>query len=254
MSQLLKHYSLLETEDGSQTLFSETFQEACHSTSGARAETKLHYLEGCHVEQKARSKPTTILEVGFGTGLGFLMTAELLSSIPGEHRYVTLEIDPHLVRWFLEMHPEIEHEWIDENNFPFVRGCWKNTQLFIVLGNARSSLPHFLKNHKFVFDAIYQDAFSPKRNPVLWTREWFTLLKENSAPDVILSTYSASNSIRKSLQEAGWTVQNGEKFGPKRSSTRARLEGETAPEILEVMKRSPSKPILDADLSPELFK
>lgn len=253
MSQLLKDYGLVETEDGSFTLYSNAFGEACHSTSGAKAETKLHYLEGCKVQEKAAVGPISILEVGFGTGLGFEMSIDLLKSSPFRHQFVTLELDPELVKYFFEQH-KIEHEWKNEEEFSLVYGTSRNTNFFIVIGNARTTLASFLAKYHLKFDAIYQDAFSPKRNPVLWSKEWFTLLKQHSNRDAILSTYSASNSVRKSLLEAGWTIQNGEKFGPKKSSTRARLEGETEQGILEVMKRSPSKAIVDADLPPELFK
>lgn len=62
---------------------------------------------------------------------------------------------------------------------------------------------------------------------------------------MILSTYSASSSIRKSLTEAGWILKRGDKFGPKRSSTRAYLRGETDPEILLHLERSPVAALTD---------
>lgn len=230
----------VETEDGSKTLFSEAFQEACHSTSGARAETQLHYLEGCEIERKLLAHDhTSILEVGFGRGLGFEMTRELVNKLQRPCTFISLEIDANLVEWYFSQHPMKETE-----HFKF----------HIVTGNARKALPEFLKKNPLRFDAIYQDAFSPKRNPVLWTKEWFTLLKENSSNEVILSTYSASNSIRKSLAETGWTIQKGEKFGPKRTSTRARLQGSTDADIMEQLHRSPVKALADADLPQELFQ
>src|SRR5690606_27427663 len=109
--------------------------------------------------------------------------------------------------------------------------------LKILIGDARITLPHYIKKHSLKVHAIYQDAFSPKRNPDLWTVEWFTLLKEISHQDVIMSTYSSSSAIRKSMAEAGFTLYPGEKFGPKRSSTRARLKGEMDPETLLHLQR-----------------
>jgi tRNA U34 5-methylaminomethyl-2-thiouridine-forming methyltransferase MnmC len=95
-----------------------------------------------------------------------------------------------------------------------------------------------MADQSYRFHAIYQDAFSPKKNPTLWTKEWFSFLRSISTEDVILSTYSASTSIRKSLHEAGWKIQQGEKFGRKRTSTRATLNGETSAEILLQLERS----------------
>ncbi len=70
-------HSIVFTEDGSETFFSEAFQEACHSTTGAKTETILHYIEGCKILGKSEIfSPLSILEVGFGLGVGFLTTLE----------------------------------------------------------------------------------------------------------------------------------------------------------------------------------
>ena len=116
----------------------------------------------------------------------------------------------------------------------FVSG--ENIELYILVGDARKRI-HDL-NVKV--DAIYQDAFSPRRNADLWTKEWFEDLKAKSKPQVRLSTYSASSSIRKAMLAAGWSLKSGSKFGPKRTSTRADLSGESDSEILERLERSPA--------------
>lgn len=247
-SRLPPGHSLVETEDGSFTLFSEAFQEACHSTTGAKTETVLHYLNGCKVRERiSLHDHFTILEVGFGLGIGFLTTYELL---PKNHRwtFISLELDRNLLEWFKET--QREHEFLKtlqwEGNLLKARN--DNIELIIILGDARVELPEFLSQYPQKWNAIYQDAFSPKRNPALWTKEWFNLLKAHSHEDVVLSTYSASTSIRKSLHETGWGVRKGEKFGPKRTSTRATLSDETDPEILLQMERSPVSALTDLQI------
>jgi tRNA U34 5-methylaminomethyl-2-thiouridine-forming methyltransferase MnmC len=233
-SKLPPLHDLVPTLDGSYTLFSQNFQEACHSTHGAREETLLHYIRGCQVTERCQEfNPFCILEVGFGLGMGFLTTLE---QMPHNCRwvFVSFEIDRNLLEWFIEEHPELGARW--EENILHASG--ENFDLFIVQGDARIEGEKFLKKEKRHFHAIYQDAFSPKRNPSLWTTEWFGLLKAVSHPEVILSTYSASTSIRKSLLASGWGVHRGEKFGPKRTSTRATLLRKTDPEILIQMERS----------------
>ena len=238
-------HQLIDTQDGSFTFYSEKFQEACHSTSGARAETILHYVEGCRIKEKILNiDPLVILEVGFGLGLGFLTTYD---ELPKDRRwhFLSLELDRNLLEWFQDNHKA--HE--------FLKGAYWDGNLFkaknefieltVIQGDARKTLPEYLKKHPLIWHAIYQDALSPKRNPVLWTKEWFQLLKDHSDSEVILSTYSASSSIRKSLHETGWGVQKGEKFGPKRSSTRAILNAQTDPEILLQLERSPAVALLD---------
>lgn len=243
------NHSWVETEDGSFTLFSEEFQESCHSTSGAKAETILHYIKGCQVEKKIEAhSPLNILEVGFGLGIGFLTTYEVLPKNK-KYNFVSMELDRNLLEWFKEKN--LHHDFLKDLSWhENILKCENESiTLSIICGDARIAFPEFMKKNDMKFHAIYQDAFSPKRNPVLWTKEWFTLLNNHSAPDVILSTYSASSSIRKSLVESGWGLKAGDKFGPKRTSTRAYLNSESDPEILEQLKRSPVGALTDLQIS-----
>ena len=226
----MKNYKVVQTDDGSITYYSELYGENCHSLSGAKEETLTHYINGCQVIQKASlSKSLTILEVGLGTGLGYELTLEALKDFSIPIHFISLEIDQELVDLFHQNHTSPT----------------KNIKVTIVQGDARKTLPKYLKENKIKFNCIYQDAFSPKRNADLWTLEWFQLLKEYSSEDCILSTYSSSSSIRKTLCEAQWALSEGEKFGTKRSSTRAHAQGVTEQTILEKLSRSPAPIITD---------
>ncbi len=238
-------HSLIVTQDGSETLFSDRFQEACHSTTGAKAETLLHYVEGCKIIERSKShSPFCLLEVGFGLGVGFLTTLE---SLPNDRKwhFISLELDKNLLEWFKESYPQFHLTW----NGNLLECRTETFELTIIQGDAREELPKFLFSKKTIFHAIYQDAFSPKKNPSLWTKEWFSLLKKYSHEEVILSTYSASTSIRKSLHESGWGVLKGEKFGPKRASTRAVINQATDAEILLQLQRSPTEALTDLQIS-----
>ena len=237
----------VDTEDGSRTLFSEAYQEACHSTSGAIAETLLHYVEGCQIKNISRPH---ILEVGFGLGIGFLTTFDSLKSENKKWDFVSLEIDGELLEWFrLENieHPFLKDlKWVSFGEMKALQCDTTNISLTILCGDARMTLPFYMKIHPFKWNAIYQDAFSPKKNPSLWTTEWFTFLKSHSTSDVILSTYSSNSQVRKSLLEAGWIIQKGKTFGAKRSCTRALLQGASDPDIL-VQLTNTSTPALRDD-------
>jgi tRNA U34 5-methylaminomethyl-2-thiouridine-forming methyltransferase MnmC len=245
-------HRFVETEDGSWTLFSEAFQEACHSTTGARAETLLHYIQGCRILEKAKiHSPLVVLEIGFGLGIGLLTTLEELPEGTKLH-FLSVELDRNLLEWFraqTKNHPVLKDlHWESDN----LKVKTDTIEITILAGNARQTLPAFVEKNPVEWHAIYQDAFSPKRNPILWTKEWFTFLKEHSHPLVTLSTYSASNSIRKGLFESGWKIRKGEKFGPKRTSTRADLCGETDPEILALLERSPVSALSDRHIQEKL--
>lgn len=53
-------------------------------------------------------------------------------------------------------------------------------------------------------DIIYQDAFSLKKNPLLWTREFFASLKDISSSNVILTTYTKTPQVREALNDNGF--------------------------------------------------
>jgi tRNA U34 5-methylaminomethyl-2-thiouridine-forming methyltransferase MnmC len=236
----------VDTEDGSRTLFSEAFQEACHSTSGAREETLLHYVEGCQIKNKS---PLTILEVGFGLGIGFLTTFDSLSNEDKRWDFLSLELDEDLLEWFrLENvnHPFLkELKWINVGDVKTLQCSNEKINLIILCGDARKTLASFLATVPMKWNAIYQDAFSPQKNPTLWTTEWFAFLKSHSTADVILSTYSSNSPVRKSLLEAGWIIQKGKTFGAKRSCTRALLQGESDPDILVQLKNTSTPALRD---------
>lgn len=247
MKREIPNYKWILTEDQSYTLYSEAFGESCHSTTGAKSETILHYIKGCDIEAKLSRGPITILEVGFGLGVGLLTSLERLQGSSHQWTFISLEIDKELILWFIQEY-QIKGEWKKSETFDYFETQIKNCHLIILVGDARKTLPEFMKKKSLKWDAIYQDAFSPKRNPILWTVEWFELLKEYSNQEVLMSTYSASSSIRKSMIEAGWKLTKGDKFGPKRTSTRARLSGETDQDILTHLKNSPVPSLRDDNI------
>lgn len=236
------HLKEVTTDDGTKTLYNEKFKEACHSISGATNETITHYFKGCRVVEKLlKANNINILEIGFGTGNGFVTTLRQIKACNLAHKQVlfsSLEIDINNIIWAKKNYPELCKLNIETNPIELREG---NILLQIYIGDARETINKLESS----YDCIYQDAFSPKRNPRLWTVEWFKQLKKVSHPETVMSTYSASSSIRKSMREAGWILYQGEKFGTKRSSTRATLHGEHDIEIINSLDRSPAITITD---------
>lgn len=241
----LENYEEIITEDGSTTLFSKTYQEACHSKSGAIEETILHYIKGCRItEISQKYQSINIIEVGFGTGIGFKETLNALKQDSRMLNFVSFEIDCDLIEHFLNNN---KYEYTKNENFYQVINSSGQVKfnLRIFHGNARESIKFLTSHEPTSFSAIYQDAFSPKRNSILWTTQWFADLLTLANEDCIMSTYSASSSIRKSMVAANWKVYKGEKFGTKRTSTRAKVQGTTDSDIILRLERSPAMEITD---------
>lgn len=225
-------YKLIETADGHPTLFSSHFNEACHSLDGAKAETLYNFIEGCKLEYLCgKFKEINILEVGFGTGIGFKTTRDYFAKYFPDHtfNFTSLELDPSLVEWSNLGLLKTEKGYIGQN-------------LEVLIGDARVTLSKLkFKN----FHAIFQDPFSPKKNPRLWALEWFSEIKKHCHIEAVLSTYSASSSIRKALMEAGWIVEERAGFSSKRSSTRAYLQGAMTEQLIKKLSSPKIKPVRD---------
>lgn len=248
----LGNYKIILTEDNTQTIWSEYFNEACHNLSGAYEETLHNYIAGCEIpELLKKNKEVAILDVGFGVGIGLKALIDQVKKTDTQWlslNYYSIELDEEFLLWSLKTTlPELTLY----RKEPFIyQGEWKennksiNIQIYV--GDGRLTLPR--ANHlNFIkpLDAIFQDAFSPRKNPALWSVEWFTFLKSISKPTVNLSTYSSSISIRKSLLAAHWTISEAPGFALKKFMTKAKLTGETSESLLQQMTRSPSLEIRD---------
>ena len=244
MKNNLANYDEVITDDGSVTVFSKIYGETCHSKNGARLETQLHYINGCKIADQIKiNNPLVVFEAGFGVGIGLEETVSSLDGHPCV--FITTEIDEDLVQYVISKNSFYKsiQRYTDPLDYYLLEK--DNLKLFVLIGDARKTTPQISMLGDFKFNCVYQDAFSPKRNAVLWTKEWFKTLKELSHDNCIMSTYSASSSIRKSMVGAGWTIYNGDDFGVKRSSTRAKLTGQTSKEILERLEKSPVPMITD---------
>ena len=216
-------YRQVQTEDQSLTLWSEKYNENCHSLGGAHEETEFIYLTGCRIRNKAAEHSIlNILEIGYGAGVGTELTLKLMDEFPQcTLHYVALELDRELVKWSesrIGIHYK-ESRWRGISCFQAKKN---NSHIRILIGDAKKTVEKLPKNH---FHAIYQDPFSPGKNPELWDEEWFSKLAKVSRADVRLSTFSASVCVHEALSKTGWNVIKKPGFKKKRASTQAVLEG-----------------------------
>lgn len=222
----LGSYSLIETDDGSQSIYSEYFDENCHSTSGAYSETIYNYIEGCEIVEKlSQCSNLVVLEVGLGAAIGpecliDTLIKENLASSKSITFYST-EIDYDFTLWVLEnsnfakkYQSKFENYTLNPDQITFTLF---NVNFVILIGDARKTIKSVPVN---CVDCIFQDAFSPKKNPLLWTVEWFQDLRLIANDTCILSTYSSSNGIRASLLSGGFVIESRKGFGRKRTCTR----------------------------------
>ena len=78
-------------------------------------------------------------------------------------------------------------------------------------------------------EAVLFDAFSPARNPVMWTVDIFTGIRRHITAErpALLATYSRSTLLRVTLLEAGFHIGSGNATGTNYQSSHLIIKGET---------------------------
>lgn len=218
------------TDDGSPTLVTVADGQAMHSGCGAVAETRHVYLRGGDVERRLeQGLPTRVLEVGFGSGLGWLLTADLAVATGTTLSYTALEIDPppaavirqlDLGRYVNDKTLVDEFcEWLDRVRPPTSDADQGEAELTFRFGPATLSLvigdalrwcekwagesPEATDEP---CDSIYFDPYSPEAAPSLWRTEVFRTLRRRLSGSGRLVTYCVSRAVRDDLSAAGFQV------------------------------------------------
>ena len=214
---------IIVTADGSRTLSSPTYGETYGSTHGALSEALHVYVQGSGVAHRlATRQPTRVLEVGFGTGLNFLATADVAVRHEAPLHYTALERDLLDARTLSTVHEEHRYRdlaallsgWVagvhdtgSGSRHELRLGTGGEVTLELVLGDALNARQRgYLGGGGDAYDAIYLDAFSPRANPELWTDAFLTELAGGVAPGGSLVTFSVSGAVRRALTRAGLRV------------------------------------------------
>ncbi len=77
----------------------------------------------------------------------------------------------------------------------------------VLLGDARSEASLSLLQSSGPFDYVWQDPFSPKKNPGMWAADWFSALGLAVGCNGCLMTYSVARKVRDALEFSGWRVE-----------------------------------------------
>ena len=200
-------HTLASSRDGSPTAYSREYGEHYHSTKDGAVRESLHkhvLPAFAHVREK---KEVAILDICFGLGFNTLATVLHYSRHAPQTklRIHSPELDTRLIASLKEFHyPEIFHPLLGIVETLAKKGCYEseNLRIELFLGDARTYVRRFHKE----FDIVYQDAFSPSVNPLLWTEEYFGDIARAIKDDALLTTYSTALKTRLALHRNGFEV------------------------------------------------
>ncbi len=200
-------HRLVKSDDGSFTAYSSEFDEHYHSTrDGALHESLSKHVIPAFEHHKERDT-ITILDICFGLGFNTLATLYYMrkNQINKKVRIFSPEFDADLITSLRDFsYPEIFEPFLPIIDALSSGHRYEEANLYIELyiGDARE----YLRGCHEMFDVVYQDAFSPSTNPILWTQEYFGDIAEHMREEGILTTYSMALKTRIALHKNGFNV------------------------------------------------
>jgi tRNA U34 5-methylaminomethyl-2-thiouridine-forming methyltransferase MnmC len=221
-------------EDGTKTLFSVEFDEPYHSTKdGALYESLEKHVKPALAFTKDKNQ-LTILDICFGLGYNTFSTIYHIKKLGLNTKVHILspEFDEGLLRSLDSFDYPPEFDTIKPIIKTISQDLYYEDEQFkieILLGDARKSIPQIQEK----VDVIFQDAFSPAQNPLLWTNEHFRDIRKICKEDALLTTYSTAITTRMGLYENGFFIfiHTGELM---RNSTVASLKMIEGPEYVDM--------------------
>jgi tRNA U34 5-methylaminomethyl-2-thiouridine-forming methyltransferase MnmC len=240
--------TIIKTADGSNTIYNSEVGENYHSKHGALQESRHVFLKSglqFFLENQNKVSPTggdlpraafsfsggaegagacvSILEVGFGTGLNFLLSADYciaqnialdytgIEAYPvpenminqtGYDEYISAEI------WqqFLSAYPNSLRQTVNLS---------KNCKLQI----ANCKLNDFASEKKY--DVIYFDAFAAAYQPEMWDEAAITHTLQFLKPGGVFVTYAITGNLKRTIKALGLKVEKAPGAPGKREMLRA---------------------------------
>ncbi len=200
---------IINTGDGSQTLYIPEIDEQYHSVNGAITESNYVYIEKGYLYNA--NKNPTVLEVGFGTGLTCLLTALLAEKQKRPTTFYTIEKYP-LDKKIIQ---QLKYGEIVSNEaqvlFKKIHDCkWdmpiQISKYFNLVKLQSDLLENDLKEIRNC-DVIYFDAFGPDKQPEMWQPQILRKIYSITATNGVFVTYSAKGVVRRQLAKCGFEME-----------------------------------------------
>ena len=215
----------VKTADGSKTLYHDQVGEHYHSKHGAQQES-IHVFLNTGLRywlDKESAQSASILEIGFGTGLNFLLTADYCSKNNVNLNYIGIEAYP--------LKPELIVQ--SEYNQYVNTEIWD--QFAEYYANALESKLSFneliqleIAHQKVMdiqteerYDVIYFDALADIHQPELRTPETLAHVCQFLRRGGVFVTYAITGNLKRAMKALGFSIEKAAGAPGKREMLRA---------------------------------
>ena len=201
---------IIKTSDGSDTIFNSELNESYHSLHGSINESNVVYIQNgleFYLNQNKKNN-IKILEVGFGTGLNFLLTYIFIERRKEKISYHTLEPFP-LPNNIIEKLNYIkkvgdQYNKIFKSSHSILPGIINDMDKKIDFLKSKISLEEINLSEKY--DIIFFDAFAPSKQPSIWKKKNLEKIYACMRDGSILVTYCSSGQFKRDLKSIGFKV------------------------------------------------
>jgi tRNA U34 5-methylaminomethyl-2-thiouridine-forming methyltransferase MnmC len=230
-------YEIVRLKNGISSLRSRSYGETYHPVIGPVAEAKALYVDQLHLKQRLLQSSALrksnlawkIWDIGLGAAANILTVLSETRGFPVNFQICSFDQTVEPMKKTLE----------NQEHFPYITPFQEPCQELLACSKTefvddgrhiswelfRGDFPEFLFSseaesiHKP--DLILFDAFSPAKNPEMWTLPLFRRIFELLDPSrpCALPTYSRSTMLRVTLLLAGFYVGVGQSTGEKEETT-----------------------------------
>lgn len=199
------------TADGSNTLYNETIGEHYHSKHGALQESKHVFIDAGlkHAELSFPGQSISILEIGFGTGLNFLLSSAYAAEQQLQLNYTGIEAYPLTKE---ELSATLYSGYVPEEIWNLFISNYDQALIAPValskeqeLTIAHTTLQSFVSSQ--FYDLIYFDAFSVQHQPEMWSDEIIGQVCSLIKPGGIFVTYAITGKLKRALKSFGMKIE-----------------------------------------------
>ena len=202
---------VVETEDGSRTLYLPGMDETYHSTHGAMTESSHVYITNgldFWLGENPGAKSVRVFEMGLGTGTNALLAMDWCERTGCAVKFSTVEKFPlseTLMREYWgdtvyaerseALHASAWEQWVE---IPLSSSC------FSVFKHKRDIQEAQVPD---TVDVVFWDAFGPNKQDGVWGVELFQPMYDAMLEGGVFVTYSAAGDVKRALQQVGFGVK-----------------------------------------------
>lgn len=215
----------VQTSDGSGTLYHPQVGEHYHSRHGAVQESR-HVFVGMglgHFLSETQQTEASVLEVGFGTGLNFLLSAAHAEEQGIRLAYHGIEAYPLPPDTVARMgYGAYVPAPLWDDFLASYEASLKTPQLVGTAQLAIAPYPVLEFQSRQQYDVLYFDAFAAVHQPEMWTDETLAHVCAFLKPGGIFVTYAITGNLKRTMKSLGFEIEKAPGAPGKREMLRAR--------------------------------